>query len=107
MVVNSSRMKDTGDGGNMALLEVMNGLNIFLFPVFNYVYMVIRGNLVYNASAPISFRRLPECSPWGRSSPWPRSTAGNSATRPATSTRAVAGNISFRKYGLVFQKRCR
>jgi hypothetical protein len=48
MVINSSRMQDLSDGKNTAILAVMNGLGIFLFLVFNYVYMVIRGNLVYN-----------------------------------------------------------
>ncbi|MDR1286588.1 MAG: prolyl oligopeptidase family serine peptidase, partial [Treponema sp.] len=47
MVINSSRMKDMSDGKNLAILAVMNGVGIFLFLVFNYVYMVIRGNLVY------------------------------------------------------------
>ncbi|MDR1420889.1 MAG: hypothetical protein LBI86_10980 [Treponema sp.] len=48
VVINSSRMRDMSDSKNMAVLAVMNGLGIFLFLVFNYLYMIIKGNLVYN-----------------------------------------------------------
>ena len=47
MVVNSGRMKDMSDGKNLALCAVINGLGITLMELFNYLYLVIQGHLVW------------------------------------------------------------
>lgn len=47
LVVNSSRMRDMGEGKNTALCAVINGLGIGLFLLFNFGYLVATGHLIY------------------------------------------------------------
>ena len=46
-VVNSGRMKDMSPRKNMIICAIINGAGMILFILLNYVYMLVRGHLIW------------------------------------------------------------
>ena len=48
VVINTGRMKDMPDKKNMIIMALINGAGMTMFIALNYVYMLIRGHLIWN-----------------------------------------------------------